>query len=70
LGTIIHISNKYKINKRRKIMKWNGCDKRLRKLYNAVATSQNEAISYIKSKKAEDEAFAIMEELTELLKNK
>ncbi len=51
-------------------MKWNGCDKRLRKLYNAVATSQNEAISYIKSKKAEDEAFAIMEELTELLKNK
>jgi len=36
-------------------MKWNQYDERLRKLYNAIATSHSETVSYATSEKSEKE---------------
>lgn len=49
-------------------MKWREYDTRLKKLYNAIATSHCETVSSTTSQKAEDEALELMEELTEQLK--
>ena len=51
-------------------MKWNQYDERLRKLYNAIATSHSETVSYATSEKLEKEASDLMEEITNLINKK
>ncbi|MBU3186588.1 hypothetical protein [Clostridium estertheticum] len=51
-------------------MKWNEYDIRLRTLYNAISGSFSETVSATTSQRLEDEAAEIMEELTNLLKDK
>lgn len=51
-------------------MRWNDYDSRLRTLYNAIATSHSETVSYTTSQSEEQRALGLMEELTILLKDK
>jgi hypothetical protein len=49
-------------------MRWDDYDKRLKRLYNAIATAFSETVSDATSQKAEKEAMDLMEELTNELK--
>ncbi|MBS5307687.1 hypothetical protein [Clostridium sp.] len=49
-------------------MTWNEYDKRLKMLWNHIATAYSDTVSYETSCKAEREACKLMEELTNELK--
>ena len=51
-------------------MRWNDINPKIRKLHNAVVTAYSETASNETGSKANDEAWRLMEELTEELKEK